>query len=70
MDLFIDKKYVDIFKDSELSTIVNKYNNDFGGVYYWEYNYAKPTPLQWLQNIEYYLHLKMWLLMIYIQSVI
>ena len=37
---------------SELSTIVKKYNNDFGGVYYWEYNYAKPTPLQWLQNIE------------------
>ena len=36
----------------ELPLLVKKYNNNFGGVYYWEYNYAKYNPLEWLKNIE------------------
>ena len=36
----------------ELPLLVKKYNNNFGSVYYWEYNYAKPSPLEWLKNIE------------------
>jgi len=37
---------------SDLSNIVKKYGDKFGGVFIWEYCLAKPTPLEWLNNMN------------------
>lgn len=37
---------------SELPNIVKKYGDKFGGVFIWEYFSTKPTPLEWLNNMN------------------
>lgn len=37
---------------NEIDKVITKYKNKFGGVFLWEYCYAKPSPGQWLRNIN------------------
>ena len=37
---------------NDLSSIVKKYDSNFGGVFIWEYCLAEPSPIEWLKNID------------------
>lgn len=36
----------------ELAKTVQKYNTNFGGVFVWEYCFAKPSPLEWAKHMN------------------
>ena len=38
--------------DSEIAKCVGKYKHSFGGVFVWEYCYAKPTPIGWANDMK------------------
>lgn len=37
--------------DNELEKCVKKYGKRFGGVFVWEYCFAKPTPVDWAEDV-------------------
>lgn len=37
---------------SEIEKCVEKYKTNFGGAFVWEFCFAKPSPLQWAQNVN------------------
>ena len=38
--------------DSEIKKCIDKYGNKFGGVFVWEWCFAKPTPKEWAYDIS------------------
>jgi hypothetical protein len=38
--------------DTEIEKCVRAYSRNFGGVYVWEYCFAKPSPLDWAKNVS------------------
>lgn len=42
--------------DGEIERCVKKYNDKFGGVFVWEYCFAKPDPAAWVRDIYKLLH--------------
>jgi len=46
------------FNFDEISKTVTKYGDKFGGVFVWEYCFAKPDPKQWSESMYHLLHNK------------
>ena len=42
--------------DAEIKKCVESYSSRFGGVYVWEYCFAKPSPLGWAKDVATLLH--------------